>query len=103
MDRLQDPGSFRSKLAVQHNFESGASAEVRELPGGGRYSQIGLATNSTVISNQRIGVSGNISDIERRVLTPVVAREGQLYDRTGVSFVTRKARANAFTTAGESP
>ena len=101
MDRLQDPGSFRSKLAVQHNFESGASAEVRELPGGGRYSQIGLATNSTVISNQRIGVSGNISDIERRVLTPVVAREGQLYDRTGVSFVTRKARANAFTTAGE--
>lgn len=94
MEQVQDPTMFRARLGISPGMESAGAAEVRDIAfGSGRYGQIGLATNATVISNQRIGVSPGITDIERRILTPLTARIEQLYDRGGLtSFVTRQSQ-----------
>ena len=92
-ENVQDQKGLRSRLVAHMGgsvFESAGDAEISLMPGGGSFARLGIVDSNTVISNQRMAIEGEMSPLQRRVLTPLVSRYEQLYDRTGTSFVTRK-------------
>jgi hypothetical protein len=104
MENLADPKAFRGNLVTTDAgglFESSGDAEIKNLVGGGRYGQIGITSGNSIISNQRMAVEGGISNLERRVLTPVEARIEQMYDRGGMSYVTQGKVQDALEIAGD--
>lgn len=94
---VKDQKGFRSRLVVSEGgkrFESAADAEISLLPKGGSFGKVGLVSSSSIISNQRIAIGANVGEnltpMQRRVLTPLVSRYEQLYDRGSMSFVTQQ-------------